>query len=261
MPGGRVTRFRSIDLHSHVLPGLDDGVATLAEGVALARALAASGATIVAATPHVSRRYPNTPERIAEAFAGVTEALAAVELPLELLSGAEVSFEQLERLDRDDLTALTFGRSGRCLLLEFPYDQWPDSLPQRLAALVAEGVTPLLAHPERNAVVQRAPQRLAGIVEGGALVQVNAGSVTGAFGVAAAAAARSLLDSGLAHVIASDSHHPHDRPTVAAAAAQLPEQLARWLALDVPGALVRGVQPAPRPPARPRRRFGLLGHR
>jgi protein-tyrosine phosphatase len=242
--------FRSIDLHSHVLPDLDDGAATLLDSLALARELAASGVRVAAATPHVSTTYPTTPAQIVDALRTVRTALERVSLELEVVSGAEVSLESLGSLDSGTLRALTFGGTGASLLVEFPYEGWPTALPDALDSLAAAGITPLLAHPERNPVVQAAPQRLAGVVDAGALVQVNAGSLTGAFGTAAAKAAHSLLETELVHVIASDAHRAGGRPMASVAAAQLPHALATWLVWDVPAAILRGDPPPPRPPRR-----------
>jgi protein-tyrosine phosphatase len=180
----------------------------------------------------------------------VRTALERVGLDLEVVSGAEVSLECLDLLDDETLRELTFGGNGAYLLVEFPYEDWPAELPDALASLGTVGITPVIGHPERNPVVQAAPQRLAGVVDAGALVQVNAGSLTGAFGAASARAAESLLETELVHVIASDAHRAGGRPLASAAAAQLPQALGTWLVWDVPAAILRGDPPPPRPPRR-----------
>jgi protein-tyrosine phosphatase len=248
----------TIDLHSHVLPGLDDGAASLKESLALARALAASGVRVLAATPHVSARYPTTWSQIEKGLKSLRLALDARSVAVEIVQGAEVALEQLDGLDDDTLHAFTLGGTGKFLLLEFPYEGWPPALAERIEDLAAKGIGAVLAHPERNPLVQSAPQRLAGLLEAGALVQVNAGSLTHAFGAASAAAARHLVDNNLAHLIASDSHRPLSRPTLAAAVGVLPEPLARWLTWDAPEAILAGERPPPPPPRAARRRRWFL---
>ncbi len=242
-----------IDLHSHVLPGLDDGAADLAESVALARALAGSGVRVLAATPHVRKDYPTRPEQMRAALARVREAVDEAGIELALVPGGEICLDQLDLLDLDTLRAFALGDGSRFLLLEFPYDGFPPHLAESIQALHDQGLVAILAHPERNPVVQAAPQRLVGLVETGALIQVTAGSLTGAFGNSAAAAARSLVETGLVQLLASDSHHPRGRPTVADALAHVPRALAGWLTHDAPGAILTGERP-PAPP--PRRLFG-----
>jgi protein-tyrosine phosphatase len=243
-----------IDLHSHVLPGLDDGAADLDESVAIARSLAGSGVRVLAATPHVRHDYPTTPAAMRSALARVREAVEEASIDLVLVPGGEIGVAQLPLLDLETRRAFTIGGDGRFLLLEFPPDDFPAQLAESVQALHDDGLVAILAHPERNPVVQAAPQRLAGLLDTGALIQVTAGSLTGAFGNAAAAAAHSLVDTGLVQLVASDSHHPLGRPTVADALAHLPRALAVWLTHDAPAAVLAGERP-PAPPARGKRRL------
>jgi protein-tyrosine phosphatase len=247
------TPFGAIDLHSHVLPEIDDGPESLVESLQLARALAASGVEVLAATPHVSERYPTRWDDVERGLSRLRFAIDAAGIEITVVQGAEIALDQLDRLDTQTLHELTFGGGGAFVLLEFPYEGWPSDLPERIDRLAGEGISAVLAHPERNPVVQSAPQRLAGLVDAGALVQVNAGSLVG--GRTVGATAKSLLDSGLAHLLASDSHRVGMRPTIAAAAATLPAPLAQWLARDVPAAVLAGSRPPARPPERRRRTF------
>jgi protein-tyrosine phosphatase len=249
-----------IDLHSHLLPGLDDGPASLAESVELARELAAGGVRVVAVTPHVSARYPTTPARMRAALARVRTTLARAGVPLEAVAGGEVAVERLRDLDDEALRAFSLGGGGRFLLVEFPSDGWPPGLADRLAELAERGLDPVLAHPERNALVQAAPQRLAGLVEAGALVQLTASSLLARRGEQARTA-RTLLDSGLAHLVGGDLHRPGSRAGLAPALAGLPPGLARWLARDVPAALLAGERPPRRPLPRRRLPFPRNGTR
>jgi protein-tyrosine phosphatase len=237
-----------IDLHTHVLPGVDDGARTLAEARALALDLASQGVSVLAATPHVRDDYPTTPEVMEEAVAEVRADFEAHRVPVEVVHGAEVDPGLLWAIPREELRRLTIAQTGRYLLLEFPYRGWPFALDSAVKRLVGLGVTPLLAHPERNPEVQDRPDRVRSIVEAGALVQVTAASLSR--DRAAQAAALRLLDLGLVHVLASDSHGPHiSREGMAAAAATLNDpELARYLTVEAPGAIVAG-EPVPDPPS------------
>ena len=238
-----------IDLHTHVLPGVDDGARTLGEARALALDLASQGVTVVAATPHVRDDYPTTPEVMEEAVAELRADFEASRVPVEVVHGAEIDIGLLWAVPREDLRRFTIAQTGRYLLLEFPYRGWPFALDSAVKHLVGLGVTPLLAHPERNPEVQDRPDRVRGIVDAGALVQVTAASLEGSRDRAAQAAALRLLELGLVHVLASDSHGPHiGREGMAAAVATLDDPgLARYLTVDAPGAIVAG-EPVPERP-------------
>ena len=129
-----------IDLHTHLLPGIDDGPSSLADAVAMARiAVEAGSRRTIVCTPHVHPSYPDiTPEVIHRGVAELREALAAEEVPLEILPGAEISLDRLPVAERPGPRALTLGR-GDWLLLELPFHGWPFSLPQMLYDLKVRG--------------------------------------------------------------------------------------------------------------------------
>jgi protein-tyrosine phosphatase len=240
-----------IDLHSHVLPALDDGVATLDEALALCAAAAADGVEVLAGTPHVRHDYPTTPEQMENALA----ALQAASPPLRLVSGGELDLAELDR-PKDELAR--FGLGGtRWLLVETPYWGWPLDIAERLFQLRVQGFGVVLAHPERNADVQEQPELLEPLVAGGTLVQLTAASVDGRLGPRAARSSRALLDRGLAHLIASDAHAPAIRAVglSAAVAALRNDELARWLTDDVPRSILQDTETPTRPETRPRRRW------
>jgi protein-tyrosine phosphatase len=238
-----------IDLHTHVLPGLDDGTRSLAEARALALDSAKQGVSVLAATPHVRDDYPTTPQMMEDAVAELRDDFAANGIPVEVLHGAEVALDLLWAIPPEDLPRLTIAQTGRYLLLEVPYRGWPLAFESAVRRLVELGVTPLLAHPERNPEVQDRPDRVRAVVEAGALVQVTAASVEGARDRAAQAAALRLLELGLVHVLASDAHGPHiARQGMADAVTALGDpELARYLTVEVPGAIVTG-EPVPQRP-------------
>jgi protein-tyrosine phosphatase len=243
-----------IDLHSHVLAGLDDGARTVEDSLGIARAAVAAGVTVLAATPHVRKDYPTTAEAMERALAATRTALAAEAIPLELLPGAEVDLDRLVMLEEAELRRLGLGGNPRLLLVEFPYVGWPPSLAATLEDLRRRGFTVVLAHPERNPEVQAAPARLAPLVEAGTYVQLTAASVVGKLGRTARSGAADLLELELAHLAASDAHSSRAPVSAAQLGAALgfEDALVRWLTLDVPAALLADARP-PERPARQRR--------
>jgi protein-tyrosine phosphatase len=248
-----------IDLHSHVLYGVDDGPRELAGSVAICEAAAADGTTVLAATPHVREDHPTTPELMEERLAAVREAVGGL---LRLVPGGEVDLAELGRPRRELLRFALAGNPGY-LLVETPYFGWPLDFTQRVQELAHVGVRAVVAHPERNPDVHERPALLEPLVEAGALVQLTAASVDGRFGSRVQRSARLLLELGLGHLIASDAHTPDIRAAglSSAAAAVGDEALAHWLTVDVPGAIVDGEPVPQRPPRAPRRRRRFLRRR
>ena len=246
-----------IDLHSHILPGVDDGPVTIEESLEIARRAAAEGVRVIAATPHVRDDYPTSPETMERLVGEVKAALQESGIALDVRPGGEVALDWVERLPTEELRRFGLGGNPDYLLVEFPYYAWPLTLLELVIGLRARGITPVVAHPERNAEVQADPARMRPLVEAGALVQLTAASVDGRLGHDAAHASRSLIRSGLAHLIASDAHSAEVRAAGLDAAARAvgDAPLARWLTVDVPGAVVGGTPIPPRPDSR---RRGLL---
>jgi protein-tyrosine phosphatase len=238
-----------IDLHTHILPGIDDGAQTLGDALDMARAFVAEGVTAVAATPHVRDDFPTSADMMLRAVDALRRMLDEEEIPLALLPGAELAVDWIARLDETELRLLTLAGSGRYILVEAPYYGWPVELVERLLGLRAAGLTPVLAHPERNSVVQSTPSLLDPLVRGGTLVQVTAASLDGRLGKASRDAGHRLVDAGLAHLVASDAHTPGVRAAgmLSAVDAIRDGALARWLVSDVPHALVHGGSVPPRP--------------
>jgi protein-tyrosine phosphatase len=258
-----------IDLHTHILPGLDDGPETLEGSLALARAATAAGTTKIVATPHINRHYGEiNPPRIRRAVEELRVHLNDAGIALELLCGGEISTGRLPSLQREELEALRLGE-GLHLLLEAPLGPGLGTLPSATLRLRAEGHGVLLAHPERSPGFQRDPSALRRLLERGALCSITASSLAGRFGETARRFSLLLLREGLVHDIASDTHDttrrpPNMRAGLADAAAELSgvEELWRWLTEDAPSAIIRGAPLPPRPPLPgSRRRRGLLSRR
>lgn len=243
-----------IDLHSHVLPGVDDGARTIEDSRELASKAASEGITAIAATPHVRHDYPTTPDRMEAEVTALRRDFSEQGIPVEILHGGEVDLQAMRALSQDDLRRFTIAQNGRYLLVEFPYRGWPLDLEQTLFDLALSGFAPILAHPERNAEVQAEPRRLSSFVDRGGLVQITAASLDGRIGRRSRQAAQELIEAGLAHLLASDAHLPEIREVgLAAAAEALDDELARYLTQTAPSAIVAG-EAVPPPPARRRRR-------
>jgi protein-tyrosine phosphatase len=245
-----------IDLHSHVLPGVDDGVATFAESLELLRAAHADGTERIAATPHVRDDYPTEPDEMERLVREVNAAARAAGVPVDVLPGGELNLGFAMRLDDAALRRFGLGGNPSLLLLEFPYVGWPVLLRDLVFDLRLRGFTVVVAHPERNADVQADPERLRALVDGGAVVQLTAASRDGRSGRTSRATASKLVEAGLAHLVASDAHAPGIRSVGLSGAAQAVGggALARWLTTDVPAALLDG-SPLPERPRAPRRRL------
>jgi protein-tyrosine phosphatase len=238
-----------IDLHSHVLPGIDDGAETIDGSLDILRAAQADGIARIAATPHVRHDWPTRPEQMERLVATVQEAARASDIAVEVMPGGELDLAYADSLADDDLRRFGLGGNPGLLLLEFPYVGWPVGLPDLVFRLRVRGFTIVLAHPERNTDVQERPERLRELVDAGVWVQLTAASVDGRLGRRNAAGARALLDAELAHLIASDAHAPAIRAIGMGAAAEAlgDVQLASWLTQEVPEALLAGATPPPRP--------------
>ena len=238
-----------VDVHTHVLPGVDDGVRTLEEAVATAAEAAAAGVEAMVATPHVRDDYPTSADTIEDGVAALRGELADRGVALELHPGAELALERVVAIEPDELRRYSLA-GGPYVLVEFPYRGWPAGAEAVAATLLRNGFTPLLAHPERNDAIAERPERLRPLVEVGFFVQVTSGSVTGGLGRTARRAAEALLELGLVHIVATDLHGPSlDRAGLAAAFEVLGgNAAARTLVATAPRAVLEGA-PLPSAPS------------
>jgi protein-tyrosine phosphatase len=196
-----------IDVHTHILPGLDDGAADRAESVEIARLAAADGVRVMVATPHIREDFDVPIGEIAGRVASLNGELDREGIPLRVVPGGEVAVTKLELLDDADLGKVSLGGDSRHLLVETPYGSVPSSFDEAVFRLALRGFTALIAHPERSATFQRRPERVARMVERGALVQVTASALSGGWDQGDEAYSWRLLEDGLVHVLASDVHH------------------------------------------------------
>lgn len=246
-----------IDLHTHILPGLDDGSPDLETSVLMAAVAAESGVTHLVATPHSNQRgafenYASTALQVR--FDCLRTAVHEAGIPLELSLGMEIfgTGDVLQLLH--DGRLLTLG-GGRYLLIEFGFHEDPLRIERLLDALLADGYWPVVAHPERYYGLQRMPNYLFDWANRGIVLQVNKGSLFGRFGRGAQALAAAMLERGLVGCVASDAHGPDVRtPDLAGAwdylAERCSEEMARCLLEDNPGRILRS-EPLPEGRFRP----------
>jgi len=217
-----------IDLHTHFLPGIDDGARNLNEALALARAAVADGITVCAMTPHIHpRRYPNLKSALLGHLDAFRTALAEHQIPLQIYLGAEVrlSIESLGQLLEGEVPFLGEVGGYKIMLLEFPHQMIPVGSQQFVNKLLAMKIRPLIAHPERNKAVLADLERIRPFVDAGCWLQVTAGALTGHFGAPARKVALRLIENDWVHVVASDSHNLEARPPVISAARDVLAQL------------------------------------
>jgi protein-tyrosine phosphatase len=241
-----------IDLHTHVLPGIDDGPEDVAAAVALVRAASAAGTNRIVATSHVSRRYPNSATEIGRTVEEMRRVLADEAIDVELIAGAEVSLARAQEIDEAELKRLRLG-GGPYLLVESPLNPAIGDFEWMIASL-AESHRIALAHPERCPAFQRDPDRLVRLVARGAICSITAGAVRGDFGRDVKRFTLWLFERGLVHNVASDTHdlagrRPEVLEPLAGAEKDLPGvgELVSWLTETVPAAVLAG-EPVGTPP-------------
>lgn len=197
-----------VDLHSHILPGLDDGASTLEDTLAMLRLAAASGTTAIVATPHCNAQYPFQPAVVAQLISELatrTNGIPAIHAGCDL----HLSYDNLR--DALDYPTKYTVNHGPYLLVELPDLVSFAPIRQMLRELLNTRLIPVITHPERNASLQRHPRELKAWVADGCLIQITAQSLLGTFGATAQRAAHNLIESKLVHFIASDAHNITDR--------------------------------------------------
>jgi protein-tyrosine phosphatase len=243
-----------IDLHCHILPGLDDGPANVDFSLAMAREAVDANIQIMVATPHVRADYEGiTAARIAGAAEQLNERIEEEGLPLRVIPGAEVAIPMLEELADDELTLLSLGGGGY-VLLESPYGSTPIDIEAAVDQVERRGHSVVLAHPERCPLFQTDIERLVALADRGVLCSITSASLLGAFGERARAFAIELLRRGVVHDVASDAHDhlhrpPHLRPAIERLEDELPgvAACAAWYTVTAPVAILAGNE-IPRPP-------------
>lgn len=196
-----------IDFHSHILPGIDDGAKNWDEFIEIARQAIAAGITHIVCTPHFI--YKEAEFKVETYFQLLSEAtynLREKGLNITLIPGSEVYFvpEILSYLKKGQI--ITINNSNKYLMVEFARFDIPNNLVEAITCIKNQGITPIIAHPERNLVFSDEPELLVRLIKNGALSQLNVGSITGEYGNKVKRTAELFLKSGMIHLVGSDVH-------------------------------------------------------
>jgi protein-tyrosine phosphatase len=251
-----------IDIHCHVLPGIDDGPETIDGSIALVRAAVEAGIETLVATPHVDARYGNDADTIAPLVADLNTRLGEEGIDLAVLPGGEIAITHLAELAPDQLPRLGLG-GGSWLLVEPPFSPVVPGLEAQLLDLLRRGHRLVLAHPERCPAFRRDERVLRSLLEAGVLMSITAGSLAGRFGNEVRHFALSLAHEGMIHNVTSDAHDDtRRRPGLVAEIEQAGlGPLTEWLTTLVPAAILADESIPPRPQvglARRRRGLNIL---
>jgi protein-tyrosine phosphatase len=240
-----------IDIHAHILPGVDDGAKNWEQSLEMARMAVADGITVMVATPHLFKGRTidpsrlNTKKMILQHVAQLRDKLYEEKIPLEIVPGCDfpLGFESLKLLD--DGGALTINDANRYLLLELPDTALPPALEGICFHLQSRGITPIITHPERHIIIQEMPYKLKRLIDLGCLVQMTGNSLTGWFGRGVKKISRQLVKLGYIHVLATDAHDPKRRPPLLSQAVTelsrlVGEKRARAMVQDIPQRIIAG---------------------
>jgi len=200
-----------IDIHSHILPGIDDGAQTIKDSIEMAKAAVNEGITTIIATPHhKNNQFTNLKSSILTKVNDLNTVLKQENIPLTVLPGQEVRIygEVLEDYYKEEILTLNH---TKYLFIEFPSSSVPRYAERLLYELQTEGIIPIIVHPERNKELQEKPDLLYQFVKNGALTQVTASSVAGYFGKNVKKFSEQLIEHNLTHFVASDAHNVNNR--------------------------------------------------
>lgn len=236
-----------IDLHCHVLPGIDDGSRLLDETLEMARTAFKNNIDTIVATPHtLNGFFINNWENVVSLTSTVQKALDAEDIAITLYPAMEAQMcpELLEALDKGQ--AATINDNSRYILMEFPPFSIPPGSSDFIFKLKLQGITPIIAHPERHLILQNDLNQLYDFVNQGALCQLTALSITGHLGAYVQKSAEQMIRTGLAHVIATDAHTSDQRilalPAAVDKAAEILQDYSRAekMVTETPAAIIAG---------------------
>ena len=236
-----------VDIHCHLLPGIDDGAKDLEESLTMARLAVADGISTIVCTPHQCGNYAcNQTDTIRREVETLQDALYQAQIPLKILPGADVRIESdlVAELRADQI--LSLADQQRHVLLELPHELY-FPLEKLHHHLKMEGVTGILSHPERNQGILNQPGLVKPLVEQGVLMQLTAGSLVGTFGEQVQKFSENLICNGLIHFISTDAHSPRRRRPLLRRAFErtaklVGEKMAIELCCDNPLCVVQGQE-------------------
>lgn len=201
-----------IDIHCHILPGVDDGAKHLEDSIAMAKQAISEGIHTIIATPHHKNgRYNNPKNSVLADLTRLNERIQQEQIPLTIIPGQEVRIhgELIEGYQQDEILTLT--GTSRYLFVELPTNHIPRYTEQILFDIQMRDLVPIIVHPERNTALQEQPERLYHFVQNGALTQITAGSLTGKFGTKIKKFTNEIIEHNLTHFVASDAHNTKSR--------------------------------------------------
>ncbi|MGA9754523.1 MAG: CpsB/CapC family capsule biosynthesis tyrosine phosphatase [Desulfobaccales bacterium] len=240
-----------IDIHAHILPGLDDGAKTWKQSLQMARLAMEDGIKTMVATPHLFKtrsidlKQINHKKMILQHIDELRQKLLEEKIPLEIIPGCDfpLGFESLQLLENGQV--LTINDANRYLLLELPDTSLPPATEEICFRLLSKGITPILTHPERHMIIQQMPHKLKRLIDLGCLAQMTGNSLTGWFGRGVKKLARQLVKLGYIHLLATDTHNLRNRPPVLSPALieltrLVGEKRARAMVHDIPEKIIQG---------------------
>ncbi len=237
-----------IDLHCHILPGIDDGPDLFEESLYMARKAFSDGVLSVAATPHnLNGVYINIFEKISGSVENLQKMFNAYRVNIKLFPGSEEYFRPglAHRLMSGESS--TLNNTGRYVLVEFPFESFPSEAKDEFFQLKLKGITPIVAHPERNTTIQNKIELVSELISAGAMMQITAMSITGELGEAAKSCSHLMLENRMAHIIASDAHSADFRTPVLSHAVDVAagilksRQEAIAMVSEAPDAVLKGL--------------------
>ncbi|MCK4911975.1 MAG: hypothetical protein KAR83_10045 [Thermodesulfovibrionales bacterium] len=253
-----------IDIHTHILPGADDGARDLDETMDMCRLCADDGVRVIAVTPHdLNGVYSNDRNSVIQHTAALKEEISKHGIPVEIVPGADVALspDLLEKLDNGSI--MTLNDTGKYILLEPPQFFMLDAFKRHIFEIKRRDIIPIITHPERNEILMTHHEALYDAVIGGALIQVTAASLTGEFGPQVRKRTIDLLTRNMVHFIASDSHNTKTRrPGLSRArteaAVHVGQAEAARMVIERPEAALRGDEIVAAEPVQARKRHGLF---
>jgi len=204
-----------IDIHSHLLAGIDDGSQTIEDSILLAQYAVDNGITHSVITPHIHEgRYNNNIQSIASAFEKLKQALTEQQIPLKIAFAAEVrvGFENIAMIEKGQIPFLGEDETHKYLLLEMPHGHVLPGVTNLIEWLLDKQIIPVIAHPERNKELQKKLHKAEIFKQMGCLFQLTAASIAGKFGETCQLTSQSLLEKGWVNIVATDAHNLQHRP-------------------------------------------------
>lgn len=196
-----------IDIHTHVVPGIDDGPQSFEESIEIVKRAVRDGIKVMVATPHILETPSESIcKKISNAILGLKQRIISKGIDIQIISGAELFISPELPHKIKDHTQLTINNGNKYALIELPVQEIPVFTQQTIFELLVSGIRPIISHPERYIEIQRNPGKLFDLVQKGVLTQVNAGSLMGRYGKKAQKTAKTLLSYNLIHTIGSDVH-------------------------------------------------------